>query len=240
MILKRVIFLSLIFISIDSFSQYADFKYWKELCDCKAKFDSTKYTREQLQNTFDYLWWAPIIDSDATAWTLEQINELNIIDLRKECAERIDILKTLEFVDDTFWSQLIEERITYYESTCKLRELTILAYSNPDTLLHYDLVDSKCIYYRDALIDGGQTMIEAWIKLNNIKKSKNGNPEKVQQKFDKNFNSPHSLGYARLDIMKFGWWNSANHLLPHVNISYDFAGEFERLLADVNCECDEP
>jgi hypothetical protein len=48
------------------------------------------------------------------------------------------------------------------------------------------------------------------------------------------------MEYARLEIMKFGWWNSANHVIPHVNKSYNYAEEFKRLLIDVDCECDEP
>jgi hypothetical protein len=240
MILKRFILFALILICLDSFSQNAKFKYWTELCDCKGIFDSTKITREQLQNTFNYLWWAPIIESDATAWTLDKIKELSVSKLKNECEERIDKLKTLNSVDVEFWSQLKEERINYYESTCRLREITILAYSNPDILTSYELVDSVCIYYRNALIAGGQQLIDAWIRLNESQKSKNVNPEKVQQKFDEKFNSALRSEYARSEIMKFGWWNSANDLLPHVNTSYDFAGEFERLLFDINCECDEP
>ncbi|WP_147372288.1 hypothetical protein [Mariniphaga sediminis] len=130
---------------MESYSQYSDFTYWKELCDCKAKFDSTKYSREQLQNTFDYLWWSPNIDTDATSWTIEKIKELSLTDLENECTERINILKSFEFVEDSFWTQQKENLIIYYESTCRLKKYTILAYSNPEILLQYDLVDDKCI-----------------------------------------------------------------------------------------------
>jgi len=240
MILKRFFLFTFILFGVNAYPQSSVFNYWTELCDCSAKFDSTKITREQLQNTFDYLWWAPLIDSDATAWTLDQIDDLSMDELQKECAERINKLQTLDFVDDEFWNRLKNERITYYNSTCRLREYTILAYSNPDTLLSYDLVDSTCIYYRDALIAGGQKMIEAWIKLNELQKRINGDPDNLQRKFDEKFNASNKLEFARLEIMKFGWWNSANHRIPHINTSYNFAEEFERLLTGIECECDEP
>jgi hypothetical protein len=240
MIIKKILIITLIFTSIDSHAQDAEFKYWKELCDCKAIFDSTKIPRAQLRNTFDYLWWAPNIDSDGTAWTLDKIDDLNIETLRQECSERINKLQTLEFVNDSFWTDLIEERIKYYKSTCLLREYTILAYSNPDTLLHYDLVDENCIYYRDVLIAGGQKLIDAWVKYKDDWVEKNGYVERNQKKFDKEFNSPRREDYARLELMLYGWWNSANHILPHVNSTYNYAEEFERLFITVDCECDEP
>lgn len=115
-----------------------------------------------------------------------------------------------------------------------------MAYTNPDSLLKYDLVDSTCIYYRNALIAGGSTMIEAWVQLNEEQKSENGDPENVQKEFDAKYFSPQYLDYARIDLMIFGWWNHANHLLPHINPSYDYSKEFERLLIDHECECDEP
>ncbi|RIH62687.1 hypothetical protein D1164_23635 [Mariniphaga sediminis] len=83
-------------------------------------------------------------------------------------------------------------------------------------------------------------MVDAWMKLHEYQKSRNGNPEKVQQKFEEKSNSPHKLEYARLEIMKFGWWNSANRKLPHINTSIYYPNEFERLLIDIECDCDEP
>ncbi len=230
----------LIFISINSFAQHAKFVYATELCACTAKFDSTKYSRQELQNTMDYLWNSQYIRADATASKLDNVDKLSVADLRKECDDKIIKLKSLQFVNDAFWTQVLAENIAFYESTCRLKEYTISAYANPNILLEYNLVDSTCIYYRNALINGGDELIKAWFKLHEKQKSNNGSPENLQKRFDKKYYSAYRLEYARLEVMQFGWWNSANHMLPHVNIYYNFEEEFEKLLMDVNCECDEP
>jgi hypothetical protein len=149
-------------------------------------------------------------------------------------------LNTLDFIKNKFWIQVKNDRIKEIESTCMLRRYTIMAWNNPDTLLAYEVIDSTCIYYRDALINGGQQMIEAWIFLNEIMKRKNGYPEMVQKKFDEEFSSIYRLDYARLEIMVFGWWNNANHFIFHVESSGNFEKEFNKLFFKVRCECDEP
>ena len=240
MILKRLFQFILILVATNSFSQNGDFKYHTELCECNAKFDTTICTRKELQNTIDLLWWAPSIDYSSTVWTLEEIEQLNVQDLRTECEAKINKIRTAKFVNHPFWNQLLAERIRFYESTCRLKEFTIQAYSNPKILLEYDLVDSTCIYYRNALIAGGEQLIDAWFTLHEDQKKNNGSPENLQRRFDEKYHSDKRLEYARLEVMTFGWWNNANHQLPHINAHYIYEDEFEKLFVEVKCECDEP
>ncbi|MDD2983688.1 MAG: hypothetical protein PHQ74_09895 [Crocinitomicaceae bacterium] len=238
--IRKLITVILILINTNSFAQYANFEYNTELCECIAKFDSTKYSRQELQNTIDYLWNSNYISTNSTPRKLEDIEKLNVTDLRKECDEKINTLKSLKIVNEPFWTKLLAEQIAFYESTCRLKEFTILAYANPKILLTYELVDSTCIYYRDALIAGGDQLIKAWYALHEKQKSNNGSPENLQRRFDNKYYSDHRLEYARMEVMSFGWWNSANHLLPHINTYYDYNEEFEKLLIDIECDCDEP
>lgn len=240
MTLTRILILALLLFNIDAYSQFSEFEYSEDFCSYKATFDSTKYTRAQLQNTLDHLCIGTYFQSKSTAWNPDQVKKLNVADVQAECSEIIHELETLEFVDDPFWAQLRQKRIEFYKSSAKLIEITILAYTNPEVLLDYDLVDSTCIYYRDALIAGNQDMLDAWIKLNEIKKSKNGNPELVQRKFDEKYNSQNRLEYARIDIMQFGWWNNANHLLPHINEEQSFFEELKKVFVEIDYDCLEP
>jgi hypothetical protein len=95
----QLIFVTLlIFIRIEKFSQKASYKYNTELCTFDVIFDSTKYARTQLQNTFIYLWNSPYILTNANAWTLKQANELCIEKLNVECFKRLEELNTLDFI----------------------------------------------------------------------------------------------------------------------------------------------
>lgn len=230
----------LVFFRIETYSQKAYFNYDADFCSCVGVFDSTKYTRTQLQNTLNLLWNSEYIHTPETAYTIERVKELSIEKLNDECNKRLQELNSLEFINNKFWTQVKIDRIREIESTCILKRYTILAWNNPDTLLSYNVVDSKCIYYRDALIKGGQEMIQAWIYLNEEMKSKNADPERVQRIFDEKFNSKNKFEYAKLDLLTFGWWNNANHLIFHINASGEFESEFKKLFINVKCECDEP
>jgi len=83
-------------------------------------------------------------------------------------------------------------------------------------------------------------MIEAWFYLNELMKSKNADPERVQRNFDERFNSKNKFDYARLELLTFGWWNNTNHLIFHLSETGEFESEFKNLFIKVKCECDEP
>ncbi len=232
-----LIILSLI--TLNSFGQKATFKYETELCSCEATFDSTKYTRAELKNTKDHLWWWGGLSGDATAWKLEGIKDLDPTEINDSFSKKMALYNGLSFVQDTFWIKMKADLIAYYKSASQLKTLTIAAYENPDTLMYVELVDSNCIYYRDALIAGGDKLLAARYSLNEKQKANNGSPERLQRIYESEMASDQKYEYARLEIMRFGWWNSANHMLPHIG-SHNFHKEFERLFMDVKCECDEP
>lgn len=161
-------------------SQRSNYEFTTELCYYKCTFDSTKYSREQLNNTYKYLWFPTYNYYDATAWRLEEIDTLNILTNQKICDSNLDKLERLSFVDNPYWEKIRQYRILEELSTCRLHEFTILAYHNPDTLMYYETVDSTCIYYRNALISGGEELLNAWAVLINEQKKNNGNPAHVQ------------------------------------------------------------
>ncbi len=92
------------------------------------------------------------------------------------------------------------------------------------------------MYYLDILVIGGKTMIDAWVKYRNDWFDKNGASEEKRKAFEEELNSSEREYLARIDLMNYEWWNSANHTLPHVEF-YDFSDEFGRLLKKVKQDC---
>jgi hypothetical protein len=233
------ILILLLFSPIIASAQKARFTFETDLCACSAIFDSTKYSRTQLQNTLDLLYNAPYIQTDAVNLRPQENCLQNIGKLAIECEQRLQELHGIDFVRNPFWEQVRLNRVHEIENTCELRRITLLAWINPDTLLSYKDVDSICIFYRDALIAGGGEMLEAWAVLNEKMKEQNGSPERLQQHYEEKLASADRLIYAREEIMAYGWWNAANHLIYHMPDENLYA-EFEKLFLKVKCECDEP
>jgi hypothetical protein len=234
--MKHFQIILILLISINSFPQKEKFEFDEGMCQYVGIFDSEKYTKVQLQNTLDYLYFSSYISTPTTAWKLEDIPKLNLDSLISECHQRINKLQSVEIVDSDFWKIVRQNRIREITETCQLKKITIIAYSQPDTLLSFRTSDSLTILFRDALINGGKKLIDAWIVLNEIQKAKNGFPENVQRKFDEEFKSPFKSEYARLAVIQFGWWNHANHLIYH-NPQADYWSEYEKLFIKLDNEC---
>ena len=218
-------------------AQYADFKYMTDFCKCKAQFDSTKYSRQQLQNTYHIYWNnASHIDTHPTDFDKEVPVLLD--SLEAEHRRKLEFLEQLDIVDDNFWQRERDKMIKYVNSTCELRRVTIRARLDPKELLDYKLVDSTCKYFRDALIAGGDQLLKAWAKLIEMKKKHNADPDGMQRSFDSRYNSPEREEWAYRDVLTYGWWNYANRLLPHVT-QKGYEKHFKKLLKDIRCECDD-
>lgn len=244
--MKRIIYLILILLlnfHFNIYSQKQTFKFETESCSCIGKYKESKIATNRIENTYKYLYSPFDIKTNATPWRISEISEipnLNIDTLKKECQEKLSALDTSEFVDSKYWNNIRECKVKEITQTCRLSEFTIVALSNPDTLLHYETTDSISRFYRDALIDGGQKLLDAWFVLNEYKKSRNWAPEKLQKKFEEKMNSELKYEYAKLDIIKFGWWNTSNHLIYHMQVDATFDEEFKNLFYKVKCKCYSP
>ncbi len=213
------------------------FMYSDEMCSYTGKYNPKKISEEEIQNTLDKLIFPSYIETNSTAWELEDVDELDLDALKEECATKLNDLETLEFATTENLVRLKESRIRELNETCNVKMLTIIAYENPDTLMSFETEDEQVNLFRNGLIKGGDTLIEAWQEVVRIKKSKNAYPERIQAEFEEQFNSPQKLQYARLTVMMFGWWNHVNHLIYHTPSEY-YSGQFDQLFSKMEQECD--
>lgn len=235
---SKALLLFLIWVSTTGFAQTKKFEFEDGLCAYVGTYSTQKYTQTELQNTFDHIVYSTYIHTESTAWKLQDIPKLSIAELEAECNSRLAQLDTLDIVDTEFWENARKMRIREISETCELKALTIIAYTRPDTLLTFSQKDSLSSFYRDALINGGDQLLEAWKVLNETKKIHNGSPEKLQAKFDTQFNSAQKMAYAQLEVMQFGWWNTANSLI-YRDQTEDLWNEFEKLFIRFKSVCDD-
>ena len=95
-------------------AQYADFQYDTELCTCSAQFDSTRYTRQQLQNTFDYLYGGgktAYVETDATDFNEEPA--VLLAPLEKESRQEVEGPWQGEVIKEGFWEKGREKVVRY-------------------------------------------------------------------------------------------------------------------------------
>ena len=126
------------------------------------------------------------------------------------------------------------------EGSYQLRKITIEAYKDPQVLLNNQFTN-YCKQYAEALSSNDSTKrLSTWKKLAEEQKEKNGNPEFFMKNFQEKFNSANKLVYAKIELMAFGWWNCANHQIPHIDRDGGMEEEFNKLFTNIKSACDEP
>ena len=237
---KLLLFFLLTFLVQTSYAQREKFEFAEGLCFYTGVYSADKYTALELQNTYEYLCFAMWnITTPSTAWNFAEMEKLDAVALEAECSAVLTKYEQLDIVNSDVWEQARANRIRAISESCALQKLTIIAYQYPDTLNSFGKSDSLTAYYRAALIAGGDDLLAAWQTLNEMQKARNGNPQRLQNIFDQRNNSPLKLEYARLEVMMFGWWNHANHLIFHDEHS-DYWPSFEKLFIKLDRECEEP
>lgn len=221
------------------FSQKKTFNTNSGLCYFSGEYDSTKYTKEQLQNTVDYLAHTQSFAS-ATVWEYSKIPSLDYTLLKNEYDQFLNKIISKEFPDHPYWNRLRLNILKYYKQELILKELTIKAYKKPKVLLDYKLIDKQCEFYRDAIIAGGEKLLKAWEHLHKLQLEERYDKKEYDAKFQKKYKSKKRMEYALVEVMSFGWWNHANHLLPRKLIEHHFEERFKNLFIKSKWECDEP
>jgi hypothetical protein len=237
---KLLLFFLLTFLVQTSFAQREKFEFTEGLCLYTGVYSADQYTALELQNTFENLCFSfSETKTPFAAWNLAEIDKLDVLAKDAECKALVTKYEQLDIVNAAVWEEARANRIRAISESCALQKLTIIAYQYPDTLNSFGKSDSLTAYYRAALIAGGDDLLAAWQTLNEMQKARNGNPQRLQNIFDQRNNSPLKLEYARLEVMMFGWWNHANHLIFHDEHS-DYWPAFEKLFIKLDRECEEP
>jgi hypothetical protein len=218
------------------------FVWTTELCENKGSYDSLKYSREQLQNTYD-LWFrfsGIALETDGTANKPEEISKLDANKLASEYQKQKKYFSQMVIVNVPYWQKLKEQRIQELEDEYELKKITIESYSNP-AVLNTNRFSKSCPDFVKALTSKDTAELMAFWKSFAEKQSlKNGSPESYMARFYENFNADNRLVYAKIDLITYGWWNCVNQTLPHRSRDEEVEAEFDKLFSNIKRECDEP
>jgi hypothetical protein len=225
------------------FGQSNKFKWNTELCEYEGIYDTHKYSAFQLKNTYR-LWFSEDfrIYTSATVWSYEDIPNLSLYSLDNEYLIKSQELKTLDIIQSDFWEAYKQRKIKDLDDYYKLSRITIQGYNYPSILKQYSIADSCIAKYADALVIGGNKLLETWRQLNVESRINNASPEAIKAKFNQQYNSTEKYKYAIVEIMNFGWWNCAIRYLDEPDTNDLKAREnFDRLFIKIKTiMCDVP
>lgn len=222
-----------------AFGQTRSFKWETELCIHTGKYDSKKYTEQQLRNTVRMFHLDEFrLSTNSTVWKYEEIADLDIAGLEKEYKEKSESLSALDIVKTPYWETVRRDKLRSMKENYELYRVTMLGYKDPKILRTYSGAETCKLNYAEPIIAGGASLINAWRKVNKDSQSRNADPARLQREFDAENASSDRFKFALVETMAFGWHNCVNATFPIDD--RDLHTEFEKLFTNVKSECDEP
>ena len=244
--MKNLAILVLIMLLVPAlFAQSKVFKWNDEICEYEGTYDPKKYSLNRLRNTQRLLSHDGfrLSTTNATVWHYEDIAKLDLAGVDTEYKDIIDELEHLEYVSTPYTDSVRNAKLKEARELYRLIRTTMAAYTDPAVLRDYPGAEACRIAYGEPIIAGGDKLIAVWRKVNLDSQSRNGDPQRLQKRWEEQNASPDRLKFALVETMSFGWWNCANDLIPRsdVGTSDRAAREFKKLFIRVKTlQCDEP
>lgn len=217
------------------------FKWDTELCTNEGTYDAQKYTEAELEATRK-LWWelSGYINLDVLPRNDDDLIVATIESLDKEYDEALQRFENLKIINEPYWVELKKSKLRELNESYELKKIAIQAFNDPQVFMENRFAD-HCKEYAVALSSmDEELLLSTWKKMVEKQMEKNGSPEMVLAKFNNQNDSSKRLIYARNQVMTYGWWNCANHVIYHFNNDGRPEKEFNKLFKNVKSECDEP
>ncbi|HXF43354.1 MAG TPA: hypothetical protein VNK26_06410, partial [Pyrinomonadaceae bacterium] len=167
-------------------AQIKTFRWQSDLCSFEGRYDSRKYTKKQLLDTWTLISGEnlQIDDTKATVWKWDEIALLNVQELDRQYNELLDKIKSLDYIKTPYTEALYKNRLRELEEVYRLARTTMLGYKAPKELLKYPGADQCKLDYAEPIIAGGEKLQKAWERVNIDSRAKNADPERLRLTFE--------------------------------------------------------
>ena len=206
------------------------FFWYDEPCNYSGEYDTTLYTRKQLEGTLNLWLFHRHLTFNGGIPTLDKYYKID-----KE------YLQNQEVVNVEYFQNLKRARIQYLGELYKYERITMRARTDPWVLLDVDY-GRRCKEYADLLNESDTNKILlTWKELyEKIDVAKNSNPGERRKEFLKQYNSSMRLIHARMFILNNCWWGCWNNDTEHDYSYTAVKEEFLKLFSKIdNNNCDE-
>lgn len=233
---KIVLSLSLLFTLVSTAKAQEVFEWFEGTCLFNATIDSTKANYLQVQNAHYTLIQASELSQPFLAYQPKDTAFLKVKNIRFECENFQKELEQMEYPKGAYWASIKKAKAADLKEQCLLREKAVIALTDPKALKGTPY-SKECSRYITALEKGGKTLLALWKELHDKEVAEALDPASIIQSFEKNWNSPDQELWAKIEILRYGWWNCVlqnqktwfNETLYHT--------EFGKLMTRITSNC---
>lgn len=232
MCLKRFSIGAFMLISVISVG-LAQTKTWTfddELCTYKGYYDSKKYTEKQLADTYNLFRTSHYVHDRGT-----------FEELTARYDSAIHHVKNLQIVQTAYFQQLKRDVLRYIQETYALKKVQKKAKEEPESLITAVKEGTHAKKYAEALHKGGDDLLKAYEHVIKEQMKNNSTPEYLWHNYETTMRRADRLDRAFDYVLVYGWWNSANQSVHHINYDGTQIEQFQKLFIKVDTlDCDEP
>jgi len=234
-----VLLITLLLTQTLSFGQLKTYVWEVPMCGYEGTYDSRKYSEERIDGTRELCFTnITMLNLRVFAWKPEDLDSITVDSLDDDYNKRVRKIKKLKIIKSDFWEEVRNDKISRVNKLYELFRIMILGYKNPEVLKQLNSTDT--CKYTDALIAGGQKLLDEWKSYQEEQAKHNGNPEwAFKEYYTDRFNSPQKLQYARIALMG-GWWNDCARVTQKSNAGAEkIQEEFRKLFVEVKGGCQD-
>jgi hypothetical protein len=231
-ILLAITFLS----SVSSHAQEFNFDWYEGSCLFNAKIDSTKANYQQVQNAHYTLIQASDLSQPFLAYAPKDTAYLKVKNIQFECGNFLKELDQMEYPKGEYWTNIKKMRLANLKEQCLLREKAVIAFNQPKALKGTPYC-KECSQYVSALDKGGKTLLSLWKEMHEKEVAEALDPAPIIQSFEQRWNSPDQELWAKIEVLRYGWWNC---VLENQKVWFDekqYHLEFKKLMSSIKSDC---
>ncbi len=201
-----------------------------ELCTYKGYYDSKKYTEKQLVDTYSLFRTSHYVPDNGT-----------VEELHARFDSVIHHVENLQIVQTSYFQHLKKDVLRYLQETAALKKVQKRAKEEPESLIAAVREGTQARKYAEALYKGGDDLLEAYEHVIKEQMKNNSTPDYLWHNYETTMKHADRLDRAFNYVLVYGWWNSANHLVHHINYDGTQIEKFQKLFIKVETlDCDEP
>ena len=212
------------------------FEWYEGSCLSSAQINPEKATYLQVQNAHYTLVQASELSQPFLAYQPKDTAYLKVKSIRFECSNFLSELEGMEYPKGEYWTTIKKLRLENLREQCLLREKAVAALNEPKALKGTPYC-KKCSRYVTALEKGGKTLLSVWKEIHEQEVAGALDPDPINNAFEQHWNAPNQEFWARIEVLRYGWWNCIlENEKPWFNQD-QYNREFKKLMSSIQLDC---
>lgn len=216
-------------------AQILTFEWYEGSCLFNAVIDTSKTNYQQVQNVYYTLIQASDMSQPYLAYQPKDTAYLKVKNIQFECGNFVKEIDQMEYPKGDYWTNMKKMRLANIKEQCLLREKAVIALNHPNALKGTPYC-KECSRFISALDKGGKTLLNLWKEMHDKEIAEALDPNPINKSFEQHWNSPDQELWARIEVLRYGWWNCILENQKMFNES-QYNLEFKKLMTSIKSDC---